>query len=264
MFSVIGCRRTRPTRKCVLAVPGWCGPHRACRRKWLHFVSTAVSRQCATICCSRHGCTSRSGAKTVLPHEVQRAWNKNILCMVVRVGLLMFGRVLMVVLQPSCRPPPKSSRPENRKLQGASAHRIQVTQSSAWTTGKDGSRFHVHRMRGWNDIPFRACTDRRRLRVLATPGTLAAKNEKSQNASFPPDQHTHGCAWSRCARKSACHDNPMRGSSGVGREVCLTQQDLRWVADCLACAGHRCSIGDKCISATNMTYGSEVKKIWLC
>ena len=89
--------------------------------------------------------------------------------------------------------------PRNRKMQGASAHRIQVTQSSAWTTEKDGSRFHVNRMRGWNDIPFCACTNRRRLRRLATPGTLAAKSEKSQNALFPPDTHTRGCAWSRRA-----------------------------------------------------------------
>ena len=120
--------------------------------------------------------------------------------------------------------------PRNRKMQGTSAHRIQVTQSSAWITGKDGSSFHVNRMRGWNDIPFCACTDRRRLRLLATPGTLAAKSEKSQNASFPPDKHTHGCAWARRERKGAWRVCPMRGSSDGGREACLKQRAQKGAA----------------------------------
>ena len=138
-------------------------------------------------------------------------------CRIADLGLRCVGR-FAPVLQAAAQ----KLAPRNRKMQGASAHRIQVAQSSAWTTGKDGSRFHVNRMRGWNGIPFCACTNRRRLCHLATPGTLAPKSEKSQNASFPPDKHTHGCAWSRRARKSARHDNQMRGSSGVCREAHVT------------------------------------------
>ena len=153
----------------------------------------------ASMHCSRRGCTSRFRyqncpiARCVMcvarkcpcygcPRRIADLWS-------FFVG--RFAPLLQAVA--------KSSRPENRKLQGASAHHIQVTQSGTWITGKDSSRFHVNRMRGWTDFPFRACTNRRRLRRLPTPGTLAVKNEKLQNASFPPVKHTHGCAWSRRA-----------------------------------------------------------------